>query len=316
MILTLTVNPAIDQTVTTDRIHYEDRIYIRSSLEQAGGKGINAAQVIHGLGARVLALATCGGEAGSRFTELLESTRLPVKLIPIRNSIRRNLTISDLHGLTIKLDEAGPEISAEEERAIEDAVRRELGGAGWLLLCGSLPPGVSVDFYARLIEMARKRNVKTLLDTGGEALRLGLRARPTMAKPNRPEAERLLDRTLLTRQQTIEALHEILAMGPEAVVLSLGREGALGNCGNGAYQALAPEIRQACPIGAGDALAATCVWALSENHPFPEALRWGVAAGTAAAATPGTSFASLTETLQMRERVQVEKLSAGSLTRR
>lgn len=312
MILTLTVNPAIDQTVTTDRIHYEDRIYIRSSLEQAGGKGINAARVIHAFGAPVLALATCGGEAGVRFRELLDSTHLPVKLIPIRNSIRRNLTISDLHGLTIKLDEAGPEISSEEERAIEDAVRRELDGARWLLLCGSLPPGISADFYARLIEMARQKNVKTLLDTGGEALLLGLRARPTIVKPNRPEAERLLDRALLTRQQTVDALHEIMEMGPEAVVLSLGSEGALGSSGTGSYHALAPEIRQACPIGAGDALAATCVWALAENHPFPEALRWGVAAGTAAAATPGTSFASLTETQQMRERVRVEKLSASS----
>lgn len=312
MILTLTVNPAIDQTVTTDRIHYEDRIYVRSSLEQAGGKGINAARVIHGLGAPVLALATCGGEAGNRFTQLLESTDLPVKLIPIRNSIRRNLTISDMHGLTIKLDETGPEIGAEEERAIEEAVRRELDGARWLLLCGSLPPGIGADFYARLIEIARKKNVRTLLDTGGEALLLGLRARPTIVKPNRPEAERLLDRALLTRQQTIDALHEILAMGPEAVVLSLGSEGALGSSGNGSYHALAPEIRQACPIGAGDALAATCVWALSEDHPFPEALRWGVAAGTAAAATPGTSFASLSETQQMRERVRLEKLSASS----
>ncbi len=312
MILTLTVNPAIDHTVTTDRISYEDRIYVRSSLEQAGGKGINAAQVIQGLNAPVLALAVCGGEAGRRFSELLNSTRLPVKLIPIRNSIRRNLTITDLHGLTIKLDEAGPELSREEERAIEEAVRNELDSAQWLLLCGSLPPGLSVDFYARLIDMARRKGVKTLLDTGGEALRVGLQARPTIAKPNRPEAERLLDRALLTRQQSIEALHEIWQMGPESVVLSLGSEGALGTAGNGTYHALAPQIRQACPIGAGDALAATCVWALSQNQSFPEALRWGVAAGTAAAATPGTSFASFRETQWMREQVQVEMLSEGS----
>ena len=308
MILTLTVNPAIDHTVTTDRISYEDRVYVRSSFEQAGGKGINAARVIHGLGAKVLAVATCGGEAGKRFAGLLEASGLPVKLIRVRRPIRRNLTISDLQGLTIKLDEAGPEISAEEERRIEAAARRGLKDASWLLLCGSLPPGMSVDFYARLIRAAREKNVKTLLDTGGEALRLGLEAGPTMVKPNRPEAERLLDRNLLTRQQSVEALQEISRMGASTVVLSLGSEGAMGVSGNGSYHALAPEIRQACPIGAGDALAATCVWALSENQPFPEALRWGVAAGTAAAATPGTSFASLSETQRMRERVVVEEL--------
>lgn len=308
MILTLTVNPAIDHTFTTDRISYEDRVYVRSSFEQAGGKGINATRVLHGLGADVFALAVCGGETGKRFAGLLAGSGLPIELIPIQNAIRRNLTISDLQGLTIKLDEAGPEISPEEEKKIEAAAREKLEGASWLLLCGSLPPGMSSDFYGRLIEIARKKNVKTLLDTGGEALRLGLKAGPTMVKPNRPEAERLLNRTLLTRQQSLEALQEIARMGPESAVLSLGSEGAMGVAGNGVYHAFAPEVRQAFPIGAGDALAATCVWALSQKQPFREALRWGVAAGTAAAATPGTSFASLTETQRMRERVRVEEI--------
>lgn len=308
MIVTLTVNPAIDHTITTDRISYEDRIYVRSSFEQAGGKGINAARVIRGFEAGVVALATCGGGAGKRFAGLLKASGLPVTLIPIRQPIRRNLTISDLQGLTLKLDEAGPEISREEEQTIEAAVRLHLKDARWLLLCGSLPRGMNPDFYARLIQMAREQNVKTLLDTGGDALRLGLEARPTMVKPNRPEAEKLLNRHLLTRQQSIEALQEISRMGPESVVLSLGSQGAMGASRNGHYQALAPEIQQACPIGAGDALAATCVWALSNNESFPEALRWGVAAGTAAAATPGTAFASLKETQQMREQVQVEEI--------
>ena len=308
MILTLTVNPAIDCTYTTDRISYEDRVYVRSSFEQAGGKGINAAHVIQALGAEVLALATAGGATGKLLTALLETSQLPVSLIPIRHPIRRNLTISDQQGLTIKLDEAGPQISSGEEKRIEEAAREKLEGASWLMLCGSLPPGMSVDFYARLIEMAREKGVSTLLDTGGEALRLGIQARPTVVKPNRQEAERLLNRSLMTRYQAVEAMGEIAALGVDTVVLSLGSDGALGVSGEGRYHVLAPEIRQACPIGAGDALAATFVWALSRNEPFVEALRWGVAAGTAAAATPGTSFASSTETRQMRERVQVEEI--------
>jgi fructose-1-phosphate kinase PfkB-like protein len=167
---------------------------------------------------------------------------------------------------------------------------------------------MKVDFYARLIEAARQKGVKTLLDTGGEALRLGLQARPTLVKPNRLEAERLLNRALLTRPQSVEALHEIARMGAEGVILSLGSDGAMGSNTEGRYHALAPEIRQACPIGAGDALAATAVWALSQGQAFPDALRWGVAAGSAAAATPGTSFASFTETQQMRQRVRVEEI--------
>jgi 1-phosphofructokinase family hexose kinase len=308
MILTLTVNPAIDRTVITDRINYEDRVYVRSSFEQAGGKGINAALVVQGLGAPVLALATAGGRTGKRMAELLESSGLPIALIPIRNPIRCNLTISDMQGLTLKLDETGPEISPAEEKRIERVTRQRLEGANWLLLCGSLPPGMTPDFYARLVQIAREKNVRTLLDTGGEALRLGLQARPAVVKPNKHEAERLLNRPLLTRQHSVEALHDISRMGAEMVVLSLGSDGAMGVSSNGSYHALAPEIKLACPIGAGDALAATCIWALSQGHPFPEALRWGVAAGTAAAATPGTSFASFPETQQIRDRVQLEQL--------
>ncbi|MBI3666866.1 MAG: 1-phosphofructokinase family hexose kinase [Acidobacteria bacterium] len=308
MILTLTVNPAIDHTITTDRINYEDRIYVRSSLEQPGGKWLNAARMIHGLGGKVLALTTTGGAMGKRLEHLLANSGLPVSLIRIRRAIRRNLTISDLQGLTIKLDEAGPEISREEEKKIETAVQRKLKAAEWLLLCGSLPPGMSLDFYARLIDYARRKKVKTVLDTGDEALRVGLEAHPTLVKPNRPEAERLLNRALVTRHQSMEALQELHQMGAEMVVLSLGSQGAMGASSNGAYHALAPDIQQACPIGAGDALVATCVWALSEKQTFPEALRWGVAAGTAAAATPGTSFASLSETQRMRERVVLEAL--------
>jgi 1-phosphofructokinase family hexose kinase len=310
MILTLTVNPAIDRTVITDRINYEDRVYVRSSFEQAGGKGINAALVVQGLGAPVLALATSGGPTGKRLAELLQVSGLPIALIPIRNAIRRNLTVSDLQGLTIKLDETGPEISPAEEKRIERMTRERLDGAKWLLLCGSLPPGMSPDFYARLIRIAREKNVRTLLDTGGEALRLGLAARPAMVKPNRQEAERLLDRPLLTRQHSLEALREIARMGAEMVVLSLGSDGAMGVSGNGSYHAHAPEIKVACPIGAGDALAATVVWSLAQGHTFPEALQWGVAAGTAAAATAGTSFASFSETQQLRERVRLEELAS------
>jgi 1-phosphofructokinase family hexose kinase len=308
MILTLTVNPAIDRTVITDRINYEDRVYVQSSFEQAGGKGINAALVLQGLEAPVLALAPAGGSTGKRLSELLEATKLPVALIPIRNPIRCNLTVSDKQGLTLKLDEAGPEISPGEEKRIEKMAREKMEGASWLLLCGSLSPGMSPDFYARLIQAAREKNVRTLLDTGGEALRLALAARPTVVKPNRHEAERLLGRPLLTRQHSVEALSEVARMGAEMVVLSLGSEGAMGVSGNGSYHAIAPEIRLACPIGAGDALAATCVWALSKGRAFPEALQWGVAAGTAAAAVPGTSFASRTDTEQMRERVRLEEL--------
>ena len=159
------------------------------------------------------------------------------------------------------------------------------------MLCGSLPPGVPSNFYARLIDMARRKKVKTLLDTDGEALREGIEAAPTVVSPNQHEAERLLNRALVTRNHFLDAVARIRAMGPEIVVLSLGSRGAMGAFEGAMIEALPPRVDVLCPIGAGDALAAAFAWSMERNGDFTDALRWGVAAGTASATLPGLRLA-------------------------
>jgi fructose-1-phosphate kinase PfkB-like protein len=191
---------------------------------------------------------------------------------------------------------------------IEEAVKRKLPESEWLLLTGSLPPNVPPDFYARLIHLAHDHKVSALLDASGEALRLGLQAKPEIAKPNRPEAERLLDRTLLSQQQTASAVIEIQRMGPQWVILSLGSQGAVAASEEQILRAVPPPIQTRCPIGAGDVLSATCVWRLSCRDSFPEAFRWAVAAATAAAAKPGLTFAPLPEVEQMLPQVEMRSV--------
>jgi 1-phosphofructokinase family hexose kinase len=305
LILTLTINPAIDRTITVDRLAFEDRTYITASAESAGGRGINAARVISSFGGETCAIATSGGRSGERFQELLGCCSFPRVTIPIRSEIRTNLTITDRHGLTVKLNETGPSLDAGDLERIEAVASEHLSGATWLMICGSVPPGVPPDFYARLIEMARGRGVQTLLDTDGEALRLGIEAGPALVAPNQREAERLLNRALLTRTQYLEAAQRMRGMGAASVILSLGSRGAVGAFDGELVEALPPRIEALCPIGAGDALAAAFVWAAGRNEPFAEALRWGVAAGTASAALPGVRFASLAETREMCGKVEV-----------
>ena len=130
-------------------------------------------------------------------------------------------------------------------------MQKNLDGAAWLLLSGSLPPGVPSNFYARLIDMARRKKVKTLLDTDGDALREGVEAAPTAALPNQQEAERLLTRPLVTRNHFLDAVARIRAMGPEMVVLSLGSRGALGAMEGALIEAIPPRVEVLCPIGVG-----------------------------------------------------------------
>jgi 1-phosphofructokinase family hexose kinase len=307
LIVTLTINPAIDRTISVDRLAFEDRSRISSSRESAGGRGINAANVIHSFGGQTVAVLTSGGEKGKRLEALLAACGFPVSLVPIRNEIRTDLTITDKHGLTIHLNEAGPELSPDEVAGVEKAVKEALTSASWLMLCGSLPPGVPAPFYGRLIATARKKKVKTLLHTSGEALREGIEAQPTVVTPNQQEAERLLGRTLLTRTQFLEAAEQVRKMGAESVVLSLGNRGAVGAFPDGLLTASAPLVDSVCPIGSGDALAAAYAWAMRRKAKPADAMRWGVAAGTASARLPGMRFASLVQTQELVDRVEVRK---------
>jgi len=304
------MNPAIDRTIGVDRLAFDDRAYILSSKDSPGGRGINAACVIHAFGGETLAILPAGGERGSRFEHYMQKCGFPVITVPVRNDIRLNLTITDRHGLTVKLNEIGPRLDRSEIAGIESTVEEQLSKASWLMLCGSLPPGVPSEFYAQLITRAKKKNVKTILDTDGEALSQGIEAGPAVVTPNQQEAERLLNTVLLTRSQSIAAARRIQSLGADAVVLSLASRGAVGVSGDGLWEAIPPRVDAISPIGAGDALAAAFTWAYEKGADFSDALSWGVAAGTASATLPGMSFASLEQTQVIHDEVDLRRIDA------
>lgn len=309
MILTLTINPAIDRTITVDKLVFEDRAYITASTDTAGGRGINASRVVHDFGVKTMAVLTAGGETGKRMQALLDGLGFPTDSVEVKSPTRTNLTISDTHGLTLKLNEHGAPITAEELTKVREAVEHRMTKANWLMICGSVPPGVPREFYAELIDMARAKKVKTLLDTDGDALEAGIEAKPTVVKPNQAEAERLLHRALISRHQVLDAVRELKAMGPETVILSLGGRGAIAATEHELLEAVPPRIDPVCPIGAGDALSAAFTWALSKRKSIADSLCWGVAAGTASTLLPGVETAGLEQTRAIYGQVEVRKLA-------
>jgi 1-phosphofructokinase family hexose kinase len=308
------MNPAIDRTIAVDRLAFDDRAYILSSNDSAGGRGINASTVIHSFGGKTLAILPAGGEPAIRFEKFMDHCGFPVATVPIRNDIRLNLTITDRNGLTVKLNEAGPRLDREEVDNVEATLEAYLGSASWLMLCGSLPPGVPADFYAHLIARAKKKNVKTLLDTDGDALSRGIEAEPTIVTPNQHEAEHLLNTVLLTRSSAVLGARRIQTMGAHSVVLSLGSRGAIGVSGTLMWEAIPPRIDAISPIGAGDAMAAALLWSIENGDDFPEALSWGVAAGTASAKLPGMQFATLEQARAVRADIDLRGLNHDPAT--
>lgn len=305
MLVTVTLNPAIDRTITADRLAFEDRGYILARGESAGGRGLNASQVIHSFGAATFAIMPSGGTAGSRFEQLISGFGFPCEVIPVSQNMRSNLIITDQHGLTVKLNEPGPSLTEEELDRIESAVRGRIWGAAWLLLCGSLPPGAPSSFYRRLVRIGLEHGAKVLLDTDSDALADGLHEAPTAVTPNLQEASRLLNRALITRAHLKTAAQRILSMGAESLILSLGSRGAIGARGDTIFEVVPPRIQAVCPIGAGDALNAAFVWAMAQGMGFVDAVKWGVAAGTASAKLPGLQFATLEQTREVLEQVEV-----------
>ena len=288
-----------------DRLAFEDRGYIMSTSESPGGRGINASRVIQRFGGKTLAIATSGGKTGKTFESLMDCCSFPMELVQTEQEMRTNLTITDKQGLTVKLNEVGPHITAKELDRVAQLVEERLGQASWFMLCGSLPPGVHATFYKELITVARKKKVKVLLDTDGDALLHGMEATPSVVSPNQQETERLLNRALITRPHIMEAVQRLHAMGAESVLLSLGGRGAMALSGGEIIEVVPPRIDAVCPIGAGDALAAAFVWAMEQGKPFADAVRWGVAAGTASAKLPGLTYADLPATKEVYQNVDV-----------
>jgi fructose-1-phosphate kinase PfkB-like protein len=159
-----------------------------------------------------------------------------------------------------------------------------------------------------MIAMARKKRVKTLLHADRDALREGIEQQPTIVTPNQQEAERLLGRTLLTRSHHLEAAAQIRSMGAESVVLSLGSRGAIGAFADGLMEALPPRVEAISPIGSGDALSAAYAWSYTHKKNHAEALRWGVAAGTASARLPGMNFATLAQAEEVYRHVEMHRV--------
>jgi tagatose 6-phosphate kinase len=191
VILTVTLNPALDLTYRVDALVPHGTHRVAAVAERPGGKGLNVAAVLHSLGEPVLATGLLGGSTGGRVTALLAGEGVPASFVPIAQETRRTVAVAD-HDDATGFWEPGPRVTAGEWAAFVAHFRSLLGGVAVVALSGSLPPGVPIDGYATLIRLASDAGVRTVLDTSGEALRHGLTAAPDLAKPNAAELAALI----------------------------------------------------------------------------------------------------------------------------
>ena len=299
-ILTVTVNPAVDVTVTlppgkiTDfdeagSTHDSAHLRMRCSTNcvlSAGGKGVNVARVLRVLRARVLAAGITGGETGEFFQKLLRKENIPAAFLPVKGPTRLNVTIlGPRPGGRGRVIQEGPWLTPQEVQRFEIRYRQWLRHSRLVVLAGRNAVGAPVDWYARLVRLARKEGVPAAVDTSGRPLRAALNASPFLVKPNREEAEEVLGGRLDSPAKIKEAVRRFHARGVRVVLLSLGEWGAVGSDGKEIWHARPPRILPGNEVGCGDALLAGFLSAFKRKS-LPEALRRGVACGTANALNP------------------------------
>ncbi|SDL25502.1 tagatose 6-phosphate kinase [Nonomuraea maritima] len=290
MILTVTLNLALDVTYEVPRVDWDGVNRVGAVHRRAGGKGVNVARVLAALGHDTLVTGLAGGRTGHAVEADLRSAPLRHALTPVAGDSRTTLTITEPHthphepgrsGRTALFNEPGPHVTSGELTAFTRRYEKLLSGAGAVVLAGSLPRGVPAGFYATLAAIAAARGVPAVVDADGEPLRHAAEGRPAVVKPNADELARAVPGGTLT-----EAAGALRERGAGAVVVSMGADGLLAVTGEGTFRARMPYTVHGNPTGAGDALVAGLALALVERTPWPDTLRRAAALGAAAVATP------------------------------
>ncbi|WP_124059342.1 hexose kinase [Vaginisenegalia massiliensis] len=282
MILTVTLNPSIDISYLVPDFHLDQVQRCQEVHKVAGGKGINVTKVLHQLGAPVKATGFLGGHFGDYLADKLSQANIQHDFITISDETRQSIAILHDHQQT-EILESGPLISPSEAQAFLKHFPHLLAECQILTLSGSLPKGLSPEFYQELISLAQQENVKVLFDSSGQTLIDVLTgpARPFLIKPNDDEISQITGRPFNLDQlnQCKADLNIPLFADIEWLVISLGADGAFIKHRNQFYRVSIPKIEVVSPVGSGDATVAGLAWALHQAVDDDVVIKTGMTCG-------------------------------------
>lgn len=292
MLVTVTPNPSIDLLFEAEELVWDDANRVAPGRSRPGGQGINVVRAARALGLEARAVAPLGGMVGEQLRAMLDAEGTPVTAVEVRAETRLFVGVRETGtGRNLLLNPRGRELTGAEADALAEATLAALTGARWLACCGSLPPGLPEDYYARLGRAAQKRGVRFVPDCDGMGLRLAARYGCDLLVPNSHEAERLLRRPVNSFAAAKGAARSLLEFGPTWAAITMGARGAVCATANGVWRAMPPAIAaEGSAVGAGDAFLAAAILSLEDGADAPDVLRHAVAAGTAALLGTGTDL--------------------------
>jgi 1-phosphofructokinase family hexose kinase len=311
MIVTVTLNAALDRTLTVPNFRQGHRHRASQGVTLAGGKGINVARALKRLDMPVVATGLAGGRTGTRIVEELTAEAILNDFVRIADESRTSTAVVDPTSSSFtEINEWGPHVEPEELEMLREKLRYLSRGAEAVVFAGSLPRGVDQSFYADAIRELNRIGVRTVLDTDGEPLRLGLEAEPSLVAPNQHEAEALVDQEL-EAEDFLMALDAIADLGARTVLITLDT-GCYGLTREERpvqrFYASAPTVEPVSVAGAGDVLTAAFLASRLAERPFADSLRSAVAAASASTLEVGAGRFEPREAGRLSAQVEVGAL--------
>jgi 1-phosphofructokinase family hexose kinase len=313
MIVTVTLNAAVDRTLTVPNFQLGQRHRASAALTLAGGKGLNVARALKTIGVPVVATGMAGGRTGTRIVEELQGEAILNDFVRIDGESRTSTAVADPTGTTYtEINEWGPAVTETELQILLRKLDYLAQGAELVVFAGSLPREVDPGFYGEAIRTLNRAGVHTVLDCDGEPLRLGVEAGPTIVSPNQWEAESLVGQELNDEEDFQLALDRIREMGAQNVLITqetgcialLREDGELRR-----YRASAPAIEPVSAVCAGDVLLAAFLAARQAGRPVEESLRLAVAAGAASVMELGAGRFDPRQAAKLQSSVTVTELA-------
>jgi 1-phosphofructokinase family hexose kinase len=283
MIITVTLNAAIDKTLAVPNFQLGRRHRSTEQRTVAGGKGVNIARALKTLGQPVIATGLAGGSTGTRISEQLTEDAILSDFVRIREESRTSTAVIDpTSGMQTEINERGPLATEAELALFRDKLLYLAKGADICVFAGSLPRGVENQVYAELVAEVSSLGVTTVVDAEGEPMELALRAGPDLVSPNAAEAEGLVGHEFRDSQEHVQALHELCELGAREAIITHA-DGCYAIVGRGherrLYDVTADPLEAVSAIGSGDVFLAGYLAARYRELPYDECLRFGVACG-------------------------------------
>lgn len=283
MIVTITMNPALDKTTVVEKLLPEKKLRCSEITIDAGGGGINVSKAIKKLGGESTAVFPCGGTNGKLLQQLLSAEGISHKTIPILADTRESFTVTELSGnAQYRFVTPGGLFTDKDLQNCITAITSISPMPQIIVISGSLPPGAPDNFLATLVLIIKKMGAKCIIDTSGKALQMAVREGVYLLKPNLTELCSLVGKSFLQLNEVEDAAHEVIQRGHcEVVVVSMGPAGALLITKTEQERIIAPTVKKLTTVGAGDSMVAGIAWMMEKGATLSEAVRFGVACGTA-----------------------------------